>query len=91
MFKNILIGVYTLLLVLVIIAIATDRLVWVSEDIDTLQKAIEMHKPEVLKMDGNEILYVPTSSMRGSSWKVDNKFYIYDEGELKRIDLPSKK
>ena len=87
MLKNVLLGVYTLLLVLSIVALATDRLVWVSEDehnlhigepIDTLQKAIEMHKPEVLKMGDAEILHVPTSSMRGHSWSIDNKFYIYD-------------
>jgi hypothetical protein len=97
MFKNVLLGVYTLLLVLTLIALASDRLAWVSagehnngEHTQVLQKAIEMHKPEVLKMGEIEILHIPTSKMSGRNWSVNHAFYMYEDGTLKRIDFKSK-
>lgn len=97
MLKNVLIGVYTLLFVLTIAAFATNRLAWLppeqrnnSNPEEILHKAIEMHKPEVLKMGDINILHVPTSKMSGRNWSVNHAFYVYEEGQLKRIDLTSK-
>ena len=97
MFKNILLGVYTLLLVLSLIALATDRLAWVSEGednngerIELLGKAIEMHRPEVLEMGEIQILHVPISKLSGRHYSVNHEFYIYEDGTLKSIDFKSK-
>ena len=92
MVKNVALGCYTLLLVAMLVAFASGRLVWLSDAEqkygqaeDVLQKAIEMHKPEVLQMAEIQILHVPTSKMTGRNWSVNHEFYIYDEGTLKRV------
>ena len=94
MLKNVFLGIYTLLLVIMILAFVTNRLAWVcpderstNEPMEILQQAIDMHKPEVLKVGETEILYVPTSKLRGKNWSVKPTFYTYEEGKLKRIDL----
>ena len=95
MLKNVLLGLYTLILALTIVALATDRLAWVSVEErnsgnteEILKKAIEMHKPEVLEMGDIKILHVPTSKMSGRNWSVNHAFFIYDEGKLQRTRLP---
>lgn len=97
MAKNIFLGIYTLIFGLALIALASGRLAWVStEELrnnspeEILQKAIEMHKPEVLEMGKVEILHVPTSKISGRNWSVNHAFYIFEDGTLKRIGFNAK-
>jgi hypothetical protein len=52
-----------------------------------LERAIEMHRPDVLQMGEQQILHVPTSKLSGSSYSVNHEFYIYENGSLKHIDF----
>ncbi len=94
MVKNLILGAYTLLLVLAFIAFATHRLTWADAHderaVETLERAIEMHRPEVLDMGDMKILHIPTSKMKGTSYSVSHKFFINDNGVLKPVDLTGK-
>lgn len=97
MVKNFIIGAYTLLLVLAVIALASGRMAMMSvedreieKSTEILQQAIEMHKPEILRMGEREILHIPTSKISGKNWSVNHAFYIYKDGTLKRIDFNNK-
>lgn len=96
MAKNAVLGVYTIIIFVLVVLIAAGKLRWEPEaeaDADmedrmaVLERAIEMHRPEVLQMGDQEILHVPTSKLSGNSWSVNHEFYTYEDGSLKHIDF----
>jgi len=51
----------------------------------TLERAIEMHKPQILKIGDAELLCVPNTRMQGYNWQVEYKFYVYEDGVLRSV------
>lgn len=70
------------------------RFKWVSqEDLASgnpeviLEKAIKMHRPNVMKVGDQELMYIPTAQLSGKNWSVNYAFYIFEAGALKKLDL----
>lgn len=94
--KNVFIVLLVLIIVVFVTLVFSGRLAWVSEDDlamgnpeDILERAIEMHRPDVLKMGDQELLHVPTSRLSGRNWSVSHKFYVFEDGALKHVDFGS--
>ena len=94
MIKNAMIAIMAVFIAVILTLLFSGRLRWISEEDLTrgnpetiLQKAIEMHKPDVLKIGDQDILHVPTSKLSGKNWSVSHEFYIYESGSLKHIDF----
>jgi len=92
--KNILIALLAVIVAVFITLIVSERLQWIPQNNlgretpeVVLAKAIEMHRPEVLKIGDQELLHIPTSKMSGKNWSVNNAFYILENGTLKKVDL----
>jgi hypothetical protein len=95
MAKNIVLMIYTLVVLVGLVLLVSGKLRWASEEeademperVAMLGQAIEMHRPQVLEVGDQQILHVPTSKLVGSHWSVSHEFYIYADGTLKRIDF----
>ncbi|MBN1974898.1 MAG: hypothetical protein JW787_14755 [Sedimentisphaerales bacterium] len=92
MVRNTVITILVVFAAVIITLLFSGRLKWMTnEDLISrnpetiLQKAIEMHKPEILKIGDQDILHVPIGKLSGKSWAVNHEFYIYENGSLKKI------
>ena len=61
------------------------------ESTETLERAIEMHRPQILKVGDTELLCVPNTRMQGRNWHVDYKFYRYEDGVLRNVPYAAPK
>ena len=87
MVKNFLIFVLVLIITCFITLVVSGRLQWVSqEDMINgapevvLEKALEIHRPYVLKVGDQEILCLPHAEMSGKNWHVTHRLYLLENG-----------
>jgi len=95
MVRNFLIFVLLLIITCIITLLFCGKLRWISqEDIArgtpevVLEKAIEMHRPYVLKLGDKEFLCIPKANMSGKNWTVSHRLYLFEEGAMKPLNLP---
>ncbi|MHC4741275.1 MAG: hypothetical protein ACYS8Z_05160 [Planctomycetota bacterium] len=93
MTKNILITACLLLIAVFVTLLVSGRLRWVSHDDlagesphRLLEKAIELHRPDVLKIGDEELLYITISKLSGKNYSITHEFFTFENGTLKRVD-----
>ncbi len=94
MVKNIVIVLLVVAVGVFAALVLSGRLVWVSqEDAEArtpeaiLAKAVEIQRPFVISLGGEELLCVPRANLSGENWHVSHGLYIYEGGELKPLHL----
>ena len=94
MWKNILLVVSGAFLLVFLTLVWSGELGWRKGDeflakegpSIALERAIEMHRPQILEFGGVELLCVPHTQMQGYNWHVEYKFYIYEDGVLRNVN-----
>ena len=88
MVKNLILGFTLGALVVILILVLTGKLVWsesssASDDTALLERYLAMHKPTIMELGGEEVLYLPTTRQKGKKVSVNPVFYVLKDGELK--------
>ncbi len=94
MVKNVVIVLLLAAVCVFVTLLVSGRLEWVSEEElaartpeAVLAEAIEMLRPQVISLDGQELLCAPKAELSGKNWRVHHLLYIYEDGELKPLHL----
>jgi hypothetical protein len=80
------------MLAVLITLIVSGSLIWKPEEYkmakhqEALERAINMHQPQILEIGDKELLCLPVTHQRGNSISVDYKFFVYEEGKLKQLN-----
>jgi hypothetical protein len=98
MWKNLALIAYTVILFIFAVLWMAGNIVWSSGSTQQsiapfeqrMEKASEILRPQVLEMKDVQLLCIPSYHGDGTNYKFDNNFFIYENGNLKRVDYASK-
>ncbi len=99
MWKNTLLGVYTIIAVILVTLMFLGKIGWVKPTAPTaserdilgdVEKGVQLSQPQLFKIGDNQLICKPYISIQGDSYKVTYNFYEYVDGKLMAVEYANK-
>ena len=99
MWKNVLLLVYTGLLVIFVILLSSGKLGWIKSGqldlpdrvaVSDLERAVQFSQPQLFEIGDKKLICAPYIKVHGEDYSIKYNFFEYVEGKLKAVEYSNR-